>query len=97
MKTLFIVTLFCYSILLIAAINAPNGNAKTDKIQGLDVYVFSTPLQDYKVIESGKVLATLTGSCGETVNQSVKKAAKAGADAVIVDLSSSKWEAIKYE
>jgi hypothetical protein len=36
-------------------------------------------------------------SCGESVNQSIKKAAKAGAQGVIIHLESSRWEAIKYK
>jgi len=72
-------------------------NASTDKVQGIDVYVYSQPSTDYEVIESGKVVATLTGSCGEQVNASIKKAAKAGANGVIIHLESSRWEAIKYK
>ena len=73
------------------------GNARTQKIQGVEVFIYSEPVRDYEVIESGKVIATLTGSCSEQVNQSVKKAAKAKADAVIIYLESSKWDAIKYK
>jgi hypothetical protein len=74
-----------------------SGNAKADKVQGIDVFVYSEPLEDYEVIESGKVIATLTGSCNEQVNASIKKAAKAGANGVIIHLESSRWEAIKYK
>lgn len=71
------------------------------KIQGVDVYVYSTPNSKYKVIDSGKIRITLTGGCNEVVNAAVKKAAASGADVVIVDLATSgignAWEAIKYE
>lgn len=63
-----------------------SGNAKANKVQGIDVFVYSEPLQDYEVIESGKV-----------INASIKKAAKAGANGVIIHLESSRWEAIKYK
>lgn len=92
------------SILLLAVLfsasftmQTNSGNATVQKIQGLDVYVYSEPSQKYEVIESGKVLMTLTGGCGEVVTQAVKKSAKVDADAVIVHLESSKWDAIKYK
>jgi hypothetical protein len=76
-------------------------SVKVAKIQGVDVYVYSTPEINYRVVDSGKVRITLTGGCNEVVNVAVKKASQAGADGVIVDLASSglgnAWEAIKYE
>lgn len=90
------------SVIILAAILAAysynqSGNAKAKKVQGLDVYVYAEPLSDYEVIETGKVTLTLTGGCDEVVNQAIKKAAKLRANAVIVDLSSSRWEAITYK
>lgn len=73
-----------------------SANAKAEKVNGLDVYVYSEPVNNYEVIDSGKIIATLTGSCGESVNASIKKAAKLNADAVLINLENSRWEAISY-
>lgn len=73
------------------------GNATAKKMQGVEVFVYSEPVQDYEVIESGKVVATLSGSCTEVINQAVKKAAKLNAQGVIIHLESSKWDAIKFK
>jgi len=92
---LFLVAIFGLSF------TPENPTVTVSKIQGIDVYVYSSPGNKYKVIESGKIRITLTGGCNEVVNAAVKKAAAVGADGVIVDLSTSglgnAWEAIKYE
>jgi len=76
--------------------NNETGNATVRKISGVEIYIYSEPTKDYSVIESGKIIATLTGSCNEVVNSAAKKAAKLEADAVIIDLASSKWDAVKF-
>jgi hypothetical protein len=91
-----------YPIILIAVILSAStpklsGNANVRKVQGIEVYIMSEPTRTYQVVDSGKIIATLTGQCHEGVNQAVKKAAKANAHAVIYHLESSKWEAIKFE
>jgi len=73
-----------------------SGNATVRKITGVEIYVYSEPSNAYEVIDSGKVLMTLTGGCDEVINQAAKKALKAGANGVIIDLQSSKWTAIKF-
>lgn len=84
--------------LLLGSVNfQQSGNAKANKVNGLDVFIYSEPLNDYDVIDSGKILATLTGSCGEYVNSAIKKAGKVKADAVIINLENQRWEAIKYK
>ncbi len=93
MKTLVLLLL---AVILSATIQTQTGNADVQRMQGLDVYVYSEPVKPYEVIESGKVMVTLTGGCGETVTQAVKKAAKVKAQGVIVNLETSKWDAIKY-
>lgn len=90
-------TILCFLILGFSYNPDTTGNATVSKIQGIEIYVYSQPTKDYKVIDSGKVSITLTGSCSEGITQAVKKASKAGADAVIYDLNSSRWEAIRYE
>lgn len=72
------------------------------KVRGIDVYVYSMPSGDYEVVDSGKVVLTLTGGCDEVVNQSINKAVKSGADAVIVDMQNAglvgtRWTAIRYK
>jgi len=91
-----------YPLIILAVILSANtpklsGNANVRKVQGIEVYIMSEPVQHYQVIESGKIVATLTGACHEGVNQAVKKAAKANAHAVIFHLETSKWDAIKFE
>lgn len=85
------------ALLLGSANFQQSGNAKANKVQGLDVFIYSEPLNNYEVIDSGKIIATLTGSCGESVNASIKKAAKLNADAVLINLENSRWEAIRYK
>jgi hypothetical protein len=86
------------AIVLMASITPQQtGNAKVSKVNGLDVFIFSTPLSDYEVVDSGKIIATLTGACGESVNAAIKKAGKVKADAVIINIENSRWEAIKYK
>ncbi len=76
----------------------PNdGGATVRKIQGIEIFIYSEPNKSYEVVDSGKVLVTLTGGCNEAINQAVKKAAKVNADAIIYDLPSNKWDAIKYD
>lgn len=84
--------------LILGAVNfQQSGNAKADKVNGLDVFIYSSPLNDYEVIDSGKIIATLTGACGESVNAAIKKAGKVKADAVIINIENSRWEAIRYK
>lgn len=96
MKTaLFLVAIFGLSF-------TPDSGVTVSKIQGIDVYVYSMPSGNYKVLDKGKIVLTLTGGCDEVVNQSIKKAVAAGADAVIVDMQNAglvgtRWEAIKYD
>jgi len=86
------------AIVLMAAITPQQtGNAKVSKVNGLDIFIYSTPLSDYDVIDSGKIVVTLTGACGEAVNSAIKKAGKVKADAVIINIENSLWEAIKYK
>jgi len=96
MKPLILLVLFGLSF---ESKNSPV--VTVSKIQGVDVYVYSKPSGNYKVIDSGKIRVTLTGGCNEVVDSAIKKAAKLGADGVIVDMASSglgnAWEAIKYE
>lgn len=57
--------------LLLGSANFPqSGNAKADKVNGLDIFIYSTPLNNYEVIDSGKIIVTLTGKCGESVKGS---------------------------
>jgi len=74
-----------------------SGNAKADKVNGLDIFIYSTPLNNYEVIDSGKIIVTLTGKCGESVNSAIKKAGQSKADAVIINIENSRWEAIRYK
>lgn len=42
--------------LLLGSANFPqSGNAKADKVNGLDIFIYSTPLNNYEVIDSGKI------------------------------------------
>ncbi|HEU5291674.1 MAG TPA: hypothetical protein VFU05_13585 [Cyclobacteriaceae bacterium] len=85
-------------IFLTASFTKENsGNARAKKVQGVDVYIYSEPTRDYEVIESGKVMITLSGRCDEGASQAAKKAAKLNAQGVIIDLSTWKWDAIKYK
>lgn len=96
MKAIFLLALFA-----LTTRSAPG--VTVAKIQGLDVYVYSTPDVKYESLDKGKVVVTLTGGCDQIVNQAVNKAAKvAGADAVLIDLQNAgplgtRWEAIKYK
>jgi hypothetical protein len=83
------------AILGIAATNQ-QGNATVSRINGIEIYIYSTPSKDYTVIDSGKILVTISGSCNDSVNQAVKKAAKVNAQAVIFNLSTERWEAIEF-
>ncbi len=73
-----------------------NGNATVSKIQGVSIYIYSQPSESYQVIDSGKILVTISGSCNDSINQAAKKAGKAGADGLIFHPDSERWEAIKF-
>lgn len=86
------------AIVLMASINPQeSGNARVQKVQGIEVYVMSEPLNAYDVIDNGKVLATISGSCSERLRAAVKSAAKSNPDAIIFYLDGAKWEAIKFK
>jgi hypothetical protein len=86
------------AIVLMANINPQeSGNARVQKVQGIEVYIMSEPLKAYDVIDNGKVLATLSGSCSERLRAAVKSAAKSNPDAIIFYLDGAKWEAIKFK
>jgi hypothetical protein len=74
----------------------PIGNAITEKVNGVDVYVFSRPTRNYDVIKSGTV-TTIIGQCESIANKSARKAADEKADGVIVNLNNNRYEAIKYK
>jgi hypothetical protein len=89
--------LFAVALLGMAQ-TAPNpGNATVSKIQGVQIFIYSEPTQGYSVIDSGKILVTVTGSCNDSINSAAKKAAKAGADGLIFHPDSERWEAIKFQ
>lgn len=77
------------------------GNAIADKINGIDVYVNSEPTREYEVVKTG--LNGFTTNAEQIVSRSAKKAfdgdGKGGlkGDAVIVHLSNSRYEIIKYK
>ncbi len=94
--TVFLLALFGFTL------KPDRPSVTVAKIQGLDVYVYSTPDVKYETLDKGKVVLTLTGGCDQIVNQAVDKARKAGADAVLVDMQNAgalgtRWEAIKYK
>jgi len=92
-----IISVIALILALFSFTNSETGNATVRKIQGVEIYVYSEPTKDYDVIDTGKIIVGLTGSCEETINTAAKKAAKVQANAVIVELSSSKWSAIKFK
>jgi len=86
------------AIVLMASITPQqDGNARVQKVQGIEVYIMSEPLRDYEVIDNGKVLATLSGSCSERLRAAVKSASKSNPDAIIFYLDGAKWDAIKFK
>lgn len=77
---------------------ADQGSATVNKIQGVEIYVYSSPTKDYEVIESGKVMLTLTGSCDDRIKSAANKAAKMKADGLIIELGEpTRWTAIRYK
>ena len=94
MKKLLFLLLLVIGIAM-AFTTIENGNANAGKRSGIDVYVLSSPTQDYEVVDSGK--ATVLANCNEIINKSVKNAKKANADGVIIYWEQARYEAIKYK
>lgn len=104
-KVLLAITIVCVTFILVSfkpqTQQVPCGNAIADKINGIDVYVNSRPTRDYEVIKSGMNGITTNGE--QVVSRSAKKAfdgdgkGNLTGDAVIVHLSNSRYEIIKYK
>jgi len=69
--------------------------SRPDKVSGVDVYIYSSPVSDYDVIESGSFQILV--DCNEMISKPIKKAAKIGADGVIIYPEKSRFDAIKYQ
>jgi hypothetical protein len=52
---------------------AEQGSATVNKIQGVEIYVYSSPTQDYDVIDTGKVMLTLSGTCNDRIKTGGKQ------------------------
>lgn len=75
-----------------------SGNAKVNSIQGVQIFLYSEPTQDFEVIETGMVKLTLTGSCEDRIKTAANKAAKLKADGIIIELGEpTRWTAIRYK
>lgn len=91
-----ILTILVVALLGSAYTTPDNGNATVRKIQGVQIFIYSDPVQSYDVIDSGKILITVSGSCNSAINSAASKAAKINADGVIFHPDSDRWEAIKF-
>jgi hypothetical protein len=91
-------------IILAATVSLPSftyqaqqANAIVDKVNGIDVYVYSKPSNPYEVVKSGNASRmTLKGTDG-LVNGATEIALKEKADGVILDTRNGKYEAIRYK
>lgn len=88
--------LIAVAVLGTASIGPDNGNATVRKIQGVQIFIYSDPVQSYDVIDSGKILITVSGSCNSAINSAASKAAKLNADGLIFHPENDRWEAIKF-
>lgn len=74
------------------------GQASVNKLNGVEIFVYSNPVKEYEVIETGKVMLTLTGSCDDRIKSAANKAAKLNADGLIIEFGEpTRWTAIKYK
>lgn len=71
-----------------------SANAVVQKIQGVDVFVYSTPSRDYEVIERG--IIGFAPKCEMVIEKSARKAADLNCNAVIVEFP-ARYVAIKYK
>ncbi len=95
-KIVLTITASVVAVILLASFQQQTGNARVEKIEGVDVYAFSVPLRDYEVIKSG-ITTVFMGQCDGMVSRSAKKAAEEKADGVIIHFENFKYEAIKYK
>jgi len=87
-------------ILILGIYQKPSeqADAKVQSIQGVNIYIYSEPTQEFEILETGSVKLTLTGSCEEQIKQAATKAAKIKADGIIISLGSpTRWSAIKFK
>lgn len=72
-------------------------NAVTEKVNGVDVYVFSRPVREYVVIKSSVSNLLVFNKGDGVIMRSAKKAFEEKGDGVIVHLNNSRYEVIKYK
>ncbi len=77
--------------------NGQSPNAVTEKINGVDVYVFSAPVREYTVIKTAISNGLVFDHPDKLVLRSAKRAYEEKGDAVIVHLSNYRYEVIKYK
>ncbi|MBL0744592.1 hypothetical protein [Chryseolinea lacunae] len=96
-QVLNILTIVSIMFLLSFTYQSQQPNAIVDKIDGIDVFVYSKPSNPYQVVKSGTAATmTLRGTDG-LVDKAVSIAAKEKADGIILDTRNGKYEAIKYK
>lgn len=77
---------------------ADQGSATVNKISGVSIYIYSEPTQDYDIIDTGKVMLTITGTCNDRIKTAASKAAKLNADGLIIELGEpTRWTAIRFK
>ena len=92
------ISLLLFLILGIQFTPTESGQAKVQKIQGVDIFVMSEPLVDYDVIENGKIVITLTGGCDQEITKAAMKASKLNADGVIIFFGTPlRYTSIRYK
>lgn len=74
-----------------------NPNAVAEKINGVDVYVFSAPVREYEVIKTAISNGLVFDHPDKLVMRSAKKAFEEKGDGVIVHLNNYRYEIIKYK
>ncbi len=87
-------------ILILGLIRVPNddGQATVKTIQGVKIFIYSEPSQDFEIIDSGKVMLTLTGTCNDRIQQAANKAAKLKANGLIIEMGEpTRWTAIRFK
>lgn len=91
------VTLFLAIISLMAfqSIQQKEVSATPRKVSGVAVFLYSDPVGDYELVESGKF--TILMDCNEAINKPIKKAAKLKADGVIIHFEQSRYDIIKFK
>ena len=70
-------------------------NAIAERRSGVDVYMYSRPARPYEVLEAKQGIVWL--ECTEVSNTPIQRAAKKGADGVIIYMDSARYEIIKYK